>query len=332
MPDKDRRVQLQPQASSPLGVDGSCTELLVAGDGGTLPLMAAFADKLQLVLKALSLSRARLASELQVDKSLVGRWVSGATAPSAYNLERLTARVALAHPSFTALDWDLDLPALAERLGAAPRRSSGPSDGFGQWLTPKTLEEIAATTEQRGHAYEGFWRSTRPAYNPAGRFIHDVVMVRRAPNGMLVQKIGLSGFVFQGWVMPLRNQLFSTATHPGSGMLIFSIFNGVARVKAEVIDGITLSCLTDAGGSPVASACVMERIGDLTGDTEADDEHFRELLKTPPLAPEGSIAAEIRDHLYRDIGPSAAALGGDPILRLFYGASLSRGPALAEAV
>ena len=42
---------------------------------------AAFSSKLQLVLKALSVSRGRLAAEIGVDKSLAGRWCSGAVRP-----------------------------------------------------------------------------------------------------------------------------------------------------------------------------------------------------------------------------------------------------------
>ena len=49
-----------------------------------------FHEKLDLILKALSMSRGRLAAELGVDKSLVGRWVSGVVHPSALNLENLT--------------------------------------------------------------------------------------------------------------------------------------------------------------------------------------------------------------------------------------------------
>ena len=49
-----------------------------------------FAAKLDLVLRALSLSRGRLAAALGVDKSLVGRWTSGAVTPSDHNLSRLT--------------------------------------------------------------------------------------------------------------------------------------------------------------------------------------------------------------------------------------------------
>src|SRR5437879_9004145 len=77
-----------------------------------------FARKLELVLKVLSMSRARLAADLGVDKSVVGRWVSGAVRPSAHNLSRLSGLIAERIAGFTALDWDRSLPAFAEFVGA----------------------------------------------------------------------------------------------------------------------------------------------------------------------------------------------------------------------
>ena len=70
----------------------------------------------------------------------------------------------------------------------------------------------------------------------------------------------------------------------------------------------------------------MERVGDLSGDREQDDAHVRELLARDPLAPEGSIADDIKNHLVRDIGPRAAEGGyGDMFLLAPITATLSRG-------
>lgn len=69
-----------------------------------MPVTTPFSRKLDLVLKALSLSRGRLAAQLGVDKSLAGRWASGAVTPSAHNLENLTRLVASHRPGFSLLD------------------------------------------------------------------------------------------------------------------------------------------------------------------------------------------------------------------------------------
>jgi transcriptional regulator with XRE-family HTH domain len=59
-----------------------------------------FAHKLGVVLKAINLSRGRLAQTVGVDKSVVSRWASGVQAPSDHNLSLLTEAVARHRPGF----------------------------------------------------------------------------------------------------------------------------------------------------------------------------------------------------------------------------------------
>jgi transcriptional regulator with XRE-family HTH domain len=68
------------------------------------PVVPPFSEKLGLVLKALSMSRGQLAAQLGVDKSIVGRWATGAVQPSAHNLSRLTGLVAGRVDGFITLD------------------------------------------------------------------------------------------------------------------------------------------------------------------------------------------------------------------------------------
>jgi transcriptional regulator with XRE-family HTH domain len=99
-------------------------------------MATAFSVNLRLVLKMLSMSNAGLASELQIDKSAVSRWLTGAALPSAYNLSRLSGLVAARVEGFRTLDWELapeDLTALFEAAGsaaAAPAASSPPVQGL----------------------------------------------------------------------------------------------------------------------------------------------------------------------------------------------------------
>ena len=78
-----------------------------------------FARKLDLVLKTLNLSRARLAQSVGVDKSVVSRWASGVTVPTDHNLSRLTEAVIRHKADFGRHDWDLEGDAFAVRLGIA---------------------------------------------------------------------------------------------------------------------------------------------------------------------------------------------------------------------
>ena len=82
-----------------------------------MPNTSDLASKLDLLLKALSISRGRLAQEAGVDKSLVGRWVAGSVSPSPHNLEKVTAALARRSPGFTMLDWDRPFDAFAAHFG-----------------------------------------------------------------------------------------------------------------------------------------------------------------------------------------------------------------------
>lgn len=289
--------------------------------------MHSLAPKLELALKALSMSRGRMAAELVVDKSLVGRWISGKVMPSAHNLTRLTELIANRRPGFTMLDWDRDLDGLAMALGVEASAASS-ADVLADWIPRAILKEALQGTAARGGAYEGVWRSTRPSSDLPGRFLHDHCLIQRAPNGLLAFRTGVEGVSFEGGALLLQHQLFSVAADRAHGTLLFSIFNGVARQKAEVLDGITLACLRDAGGSPAASTCVLHRVADPTGDPEEDFRIYQTCIaaQETPLAAEGSVPEAIRAHLVREADPVGMGLGG--LLRMYFGQSMARGSSL----
>jgi transcriptional regulator with XRE-family HTH domain len=285
-----------------------------------------FSAKLTLALKALSLSRGRLASLLEVDKSAVGRWLTGAVKPSAHSLAQLTAVVAERIPGFAVVDWDRSLEALAEQLGVAPEVVP-PSRAVRLAATLPTalIDELLDTTALRAGTYEGFYRSTRPFAQFPGRFIHDHVMIRREPSGVLGFTMGAGNVFVKGWVLRQQNQLFVIAAEQTSGALGFAILNGVNTPEAGAMDGIVLNCSLDAGRTPTASAIFLERIGELDCDPAADNARLATLAALAPMAPEGSVPEDLARHLVRDIGPAPLAAGGDWLLSMPIARSLSRG-------
>ena len=284
-----------------------------------------FAAKLDLTLKALSMSRGRLAADLQVHKSGVARWLSGQALPSDYNLERLTALVAARRPDFSMLDWDRDLAGFAEALGAARAPRKG-QRAEGLPLPPALMDQILATSELRASAYEGFFRTTRPVALAPNQFLHDHGIVRRDASGLLTFRMGIAGTELEGWLIPMHQHVFSISCQPLTGAMVFGIFNGVLQRRVEVLDGISLSQAPDAGRTITAAPAILHHIGPLSGDVEADEAHYQALIRLPPLAPEGSVPPEIRDHLLRDIGPKEAALGGELLMTMALARSMSRGP------
>lgn len=282
-----------------------------------------FAARLDLILKALSMSRARLAADLGVDKSLVSRWASGAIVPSAHNLAHLTQYLAGRAPGFTLLDWERDLEAIANRFGVAPPAPPPPAEG--RMSLPLSAGLLAAARPRQA-AYEGIWRSTRlsAAAGPQAAFVHDHVIMRGTPEGVLKFRLGVFHMRFEGSAVLSANQLFVVANEPG-GEFLFAIFNGLPTAKVSRSDGVMLTRLPGSGGAVVANACLMERVADLTGDAAADEARLEAMLSQNPLAAEGSISQAVRDHLFRDVGPAAMLAGGEPLLQMNFARSMALG-------
>jgi transcriptional regulator with XRE-family HTH domain len=283
-----------------------------------------FAARLHLVLSAIAMSRAKLASVLGVDKSLVGRWAAGSVKPSDHNLSRITAVVAERFPGFTALDWERDLNDFAENLGIDPSvaRLDQPLPAV-QGLPLQFIELARRNTEHRGAAYEGFWRTSRPSVLMPHLIFQDHGMIRRNANGLLEVRMGGAGLFFHGWMMLAEGNLF-VIIHDSTGQTpLFLIFRGVPLPRAEVMEGMLLMAALNAGRTPAAVPILMERIGDLSGDSVEDDAKCDALINRQPTISVDEISDENRAYLLRDIGPNAADKGGD--LFLLASGALTRG-------
>jgi len=296
---------------------------LLWGDGD---VSEPFNEKLAFVLKALCLSRARLAAQLGVDKSVVGRWTTGAVSPSAHNLARLSLLVATRVPGFTALDWERDVGELNE-LFRAERGVNGFSLHGG--LPLPLLGQMIANTAHRGAAYEGFYRSTRPFASKPGRFVHDHCLVRKDECGLLRLHQTTGGVFVDGWALLMQDHVFVIGVEFTRVAMVFALLHAVEAERVETLDGLVLSPAFDAENTPTTSAIVLERIGDLRCDKVADQERFGELAALDWEAPEGSIPEAMRRHLTRDTGDAQLALGGDWLMRLPRSRSLARGACAA---
>ncbi|WP_369058941.1 hypothetical protein ABOZ73_14980 [Caulobacter sp. 73W] len=262
---------------------------------------ASFAAKFDLVLKALSLSRGRLAADLGVDKSAVSRWGGGVVAPSAHNLMLLTGLVASRKEGFTLLDWERDLDSLAALMGVEPPSSAGstpaPLTGGSSIMPlfpqmPFGIEEASRREiERKGASYEGIWRITRPSSTQPGMYVKEHMMIRREGEGLALRIVG-GAHETRGHILILQGQLYGVAADAHDDSLLFAVFNGTSAPKVERIEGVMGSVSADAFTAATAMAAICERMSDLTDDAQADTARF-EALKTLPIifAPDDVPAA-----------------------------------------
>lgn len=288
---------------------------------------SSFSVLFRIALLSLGLSKVRAASLLQVDKSLVGRWAAGTIRPTEHNLSRITELVAKQVPGFSMQDWQREVGDFAKLVGVDPglvHRTVSPPAAVGGGMLNCVLE-ARVETERRGTAYEGFWRTTRPSVLMEGKVFHDYGMIRLGSFGLLEVTMGGAGLTFKGWALPLEGNLFAMLDGMVGFTPLFLIFKGVTLPKVTSLDGIVLLAALDAARTPAAMPILLERIGDLTGDRAADEAKCAEMGLNDPFEDEATLPDDVRAHLFRDIGPEAAAQGGQMFLTVAASTAMSRG-------
>ena len=310
-------------------------------------MIAPFASRLDLALKALSIGRGRLAQEIGVDKSLVSRWLSGAVKPSAFNVERITRLLAGHCPGFTMLDWEGTDAAFASRLNIACAPSpplafvtpvpatahvAEAIAGFNGAapLTPMLsipyglVEAAEKETARRAKTYTGRWRVTRLTASGKLAFVVDNMLIRPNGTGLWIEHFA-GGHTLCGWLLVLSNRLYAMVADESDDSFAFYLLNGVVGPRAERIDGLFTSIGSHGYADAFSMVVVIDRVGELSGD-DADLAWARDARDgTGFVDPEG-IDPAVRAALARDAGAAAVAAGtGDAILRVPHDRSLSRG-------
>jgi transcriptional regulator with XRE-family HTH domain len=253
-----------------------------------------FAAKLALLTKRLNWSRAKLAQQVGVDKSLAARWLNGNSRPTGNSLMQLTTAVAQAIESFTAADWDLTPEQFARRLGiepvAAPVLPGSPAAGRLRLSGLRNPPPAAVW----GRAYTGAWAGFYQSFTNRG-------VVRLCAAEFALADDGLRFSFTEGFFL-VEGQAIAAHTHVQAiceistldNHLIFLTFNAAQDVQgAAVIDG--LISLFGADHTPTAGPILLFRIGD---DADGDMAQLRGLM---------SRVAEANADIERE-----AARTGDP--------------------
>ena len=240
---------------------------------------------------------------------------------------RFTATVTrLGQPPTVGATGDVE-PAGASVVGAAAGASIAARPLS---LALPLLSQVAEMTALFGRRYEGFYRSTRPYSGRDGVYMHDHLLVRMGPDGLLRVRIATAGVIAEGWVLPFQNHLFVICTEFTGGHLLFAIMHAVHSVEVKVLEGITLNNSFDILRTPMATPVVHHRIADLSGDAAADDARLLALADENPVEAEDQIPEAVRGRLTPDVGPRAAAEGGEWLLRLPVLGALTSGRELAD--
>ncbi len=264
-----------------------------------------FATKLDHLLKALSISRGRLAQEAGLDKSLVGRWVAGKVRPSALNLEKATAALARRQKGFSILDWDRSLPDFVARFGGAVVGAQGP----GMVFHADVLTHARAEISQRGDRYTGFYWIYRKSFGRPGRQGRLAVCIRPR-DGLLEIIEGAPGFEYRGWGLLLANRLYAMFTDDAAEVMAYMIANAALPPKAKVLHAIFLGVSSDGQLTPKSAPAVLLRAGDLTGDPAADAATYLQMKANGGQIDPKDVPPRVRTFLDRDFGATAFAMGG----------------------
>jgi hypothetical protein len=272
-----------------------------------MPAAPEFARKLDHLLKALSISRGRLALEAGVDKSLVGRWVTGSVSPAPYNLEKLTTALAQRSPGFTMLDWDRPFEAFAAHFGSSvwPQGVADAALVFPHdVVTPARAE-----TAMRGDRYTGFYWIHRRSFGRPGKLSR--LVFRITPReGLLEVREGAPGFEHLGWGLLMLNRLYCMLAEQGFEGMSFMITNAGRQPRAQVLHAAYLGAASDGMLTPKAAPCALVRAGDLTGDEGEDEAIYQRMKSQAGLMQPEEIPPDVLAFLDRDFGPTAFAMGG----------------------
>ena len=248
--------------------------------------IADFAAKLELVCKKLNWSRAKLAQQVGVDKSLIGRWLVGGSRPTGNSLMRVNEAVGKALQDFTAASWDLAPAAFAATIGLAvppPARDEPPiSPEPAALATTDILKKLrvfqgtAADLDTLTSIYAGFYRLWFAGFLNNGVVCRRACWIRR-DGGTLRFNAGGGMVVYAGECAATTERLYLTGENPVfDGLTFLSVGRG--RQSSPVrLSGIFVYYIMSNEGGVAAVPAVMERVAPTGTDATADAQTWARL-------------------------------------------------------
>lgn len=272
-----------------------------------------FAAKLDLVCKRLNWSRAKLAQQTGVDKSLASRWMSGSARPTGNSLMLLTAAIAKALPEFTAADWQLDQAGFADRCGVpatftAPASPAETLSATGRAIAGlATISGFNAQFEREAETYAGFYWAYRRSLDDASPVVMRRASQIRRDNGVLRwQQIGHE-FEITGIVYVWDRHLYLVAEQPRYDQPVFMVFNGAFSSQPRFLSGMAVCRRFDRSANAVVSfRGVLEFVRRPFADPAEHQRYWQSMVDHPLTVPfDGMAAAGIAPEVVRALGPES---------------------------
>ncbi len=278
-----------------------------------------FSVRLDLALKALNVSRVKLAATVGVHKSLVSRWLSGEVIPSSHNLSRISEALAKSLPGFNTVAWERTRPEFEALLGVSSARPSESTALSG--LLALSQQVSAQETRFNGHVYPGHYVQFRQRFANTGQVYADIVSIW-LEGGRLRALMGDGGYRLSAEGLVMRGKLFlvGEGTEGNHGMNLL-ILNGTGEKRAMVLDGLLCANAGDRFFTPTAAKVVLLRIADSAGDERSDTALFNEIAgRLAPLTNKGRADTLLPERFRAAIDNRTE---GDAVLRVPEAASVA---------
>lgn len=277
-----------------------------------------FAERLKFALNTINVSPAGLCAAVAVDKSVVSRWLSGKTLPSAHNLARISAEIALRRPDFSVQTFEATPDEFLRALGLGGTAVAG---GVQESVNALTLpydtmrvsrNEVARRgVEYFGHYHMYYWSFTKP-----GRMVRMAMMLR--PSGGLIEAhYGSRGFVFKGWALLLLNRLYVQFAEKRYEAMVFLVTNSGQQPSTRMLTGLLMGP-SDLTMVPTVSPVILVRAGDLAGDGDRDDAIYAAAQDVDPFEAGETAPQEIIETLGRLAAATAGPSGGVALVQVPY--------------
>ncbi len=231
-----------------------------------------FAAKLGLVCKRLNWSRAKLAQQTGIDKSLAGRWLSGTSRPTGNSLMRLNAAVTKDLPDFTAATWDLERATLAAHLKVVvevPPMASPALSGAAVFRM-RALGRHAQDIDAVAPIFCGFYRAWFRSFLDKRVVLCRRARIFRQGDEMRFENDGTT-LNFSGPCFVANRRLYVMLESQLGDGIAMGIFGGPYTTRVRRLTGLIIADLQGIAGGAIGSApAVAEFIAPMSGDAKAD--------------------------------------------------------------